>query len=97
MNRAGATRADVYRAIDSERAYQDSRYNPATTTTGGLHTVSEWILYMEQYLHEARRLVSTQVDPKASDDALEFVRKVTAMGVACMEQNGAPQRKEFER
>lgn len=90
-------RADVYRAIDSERDYQDSRWNPATTPTKGLHTVSEWILYMEQYLHEARRLVSTQADPKASNDALEFIRKVAGMGVACMEQNGAPQRAGFER
>jgi hypothetical protein len=90
-------RTEVWKAIDSERDYQDFRWNPSTSTSGGQHTVSEWILYMEAYLHEARQKVSTQASPKAEEEALECLRKVTAMGVACMEQNGAPQRKGFER
>ena len=90
-------RAAVYDALDSERDYQDSRWNANTTTSEGLHSVSEFVLYMEHYMHEARRLLSTQASPKAEEDGLEFIRKITALGVVCMEQHGAPQRKGFER
>jgi hypothetical protein len=82
------TRQDVYAVIDGERDYQDSRWNASTTPTEGRHSVEEFVLYMEHYLQEARRLLSTQASPKATHDGLDFVRKVTAMGVACMEQNG---------
>ena len=87
------TRAEVYAAIDGERDYQDMRWNENTTETAGKHSVEEFVLYMEHYLQEARRLLSTQPSPKATQDGLDFVRKVTAMGVACMEQNGVVARK----
>ena len=82
------SRAEVYSAIDGEREYQDDRWNVDTTITGGLHTVTEFVLFMEYYLTEARRHLSTQGEPTASQNGLDFVRKVTALGVACMEQNG---------
>lgn len=81
------TRQEVYEVIDGERDYQDIRW-----TGTGDHTVAEYILYMEYYLVEARRLISTQDDPKASRDALDVLRKVTALGVVCMEENGAVKR-----
>jgi hypothetical protein len=81
-------RQTVYEAIDTEREYQDMQWNDTTTTTKGMHTVTEFVLYMEHYLGEARRLLSTQASPKADEDGLDFVRKVTALGVCCMEQNG---------
>lgn len=87
-----ATRQEVYSAIDTERDYQDSLWNEGTTTSGGRHTVPEFLLYMEHYLTEARRVSSTHPDPEAVFLALELVRKVTALGVSCMEQNGAPRR-----
>lgn len=87
-----ASRAEVYHALDTERTYQESRWNSTTTTSGGQHSVSEFVLYMEYYLQECRRLLSTQASPKSEQDGLDFVRKVTALGVACMEQNGAPPR-----
>ena len=83
-----ATRQEVYAAIDGERDYQDARWNENTTTTNGVHTVTEYILFMEHYLTDARRLISTQGEPKASQDGLDFIRKVVALGVVCMEQNG---------
>lgn len=89
-----ATRTEVYSCLDGEREYQDSRWNPSTTSTEGVHTVTEFTLYMEHYLQEARKLLSTQASPKADLDGLDFIRKVTAMGVACMEQNGCVQRKK---
>jgi hypothetical protein len=82
------TRQDVYAAIDSERAYQQDKWgdNP--------HEFDAWILYMEDYLEEARRLASRSND---IGPALAAIRKVTALGVVCMEQHGAPQRDGFER
>ena len=88
-----ATREEVYKAIDGERNYQDDRWNESTTTSAGLHSVTEFVLYMEHYLTETRRLLSTQASPKAEQDGLDFIRKVTALGVACMEQNGVVKRK----
>jgi len=95
-------RKDVYKAIDGERDYQQ-KWEDAESK--GKHETGAFILFMEHYLKEARRLESTlenggngvpashhlgrDVRPEGS---LDFVRKVTALGVACMEQNGAPQR-----
>ena len=87
----------VYDAIDSERAYQATRWNAKTTTTSGQHTVDEFVLYMIDYIEEARKQLSRNASPLAQQLALDTVRKVTAMGVACMEQNGAPQREGYER
>jgi len=86
-------RKEVYAAIDSERAYQDRRWNTGTTTTGGQHSVTEFLVFMRDYIEEALHTVSRNAEPGASEKALENVRKVTAMGVACMEQHAAPHRK----
>ena len=87
-------REEVYRAIDGERDYQATRWNADTTPSEGKHTPSEFLLYMEHYLMKCRELASTT--PEGNTEVLDFIRKVTALGVACMEQNGAPQRKGFE-
>lgn len=92
-----ASRLEVYDAIDSERDYQDSLWNPETTPTEGVHHVASWLTYMRSYLDEAVNQVSRGADPAASVAALNTIRKITAMGVACMEQHGAPQRAGFER
>lgn len=89
------SRKQVYAAIDEERDYQDSIWNESTTPTKGIHETAAFILYMDEYLTRAKRLSSMlpqgEVDSFGEKD-LDFVRKVTALGVACMEQNGAPQR-----
>jgi hypothetical protein len=90
-------RADVYKAIDGEREYQQ-KWEDAESK--GKHETGAFILFMEHYLQEARRLESTLenggngVAEKllGREGSLDFVRKVTALGVACMEQNGAPER-----
>lgn len=82
------TRPEVYAAIDGELDYQNARWNASTTPTEGKHSVDEFVLYMEHYLGEARRLLSTQANPKAAQDGLDVVRKVAALGVSCMMQNG---------
>jgi len=84
-----ASREEVYKALDTERDYQDARWNEDTTSSRGLHSVTEWLVYMQDYLDEAKHTVSRASDEEIGTKALEIIRKITAMGVACMEQNGA--------
>jgi len=86
------SRAEVYAAIDSERDYQDRRWNKDTTTSEGLHSWSEWIAYMEDYLAEAKHLLARNAQQTTERPVAEIMRKVTAMGVKAMEQRGAPHR-----
>ena len=85
-------RSEVYKLIDGERAYQDSLWNGETTSSGGLHTPEEWIAYMEDYLLEAKHIVSREARQTAYPKAMAVIRKVTAMGVIAMEQNDTPAR-----
>ena len=87
-----ATRNEVYAAIDSEREYQQARWNPSTTTSGGIHSFSEWIAYMEDYLVEAKHILAREARQNSYPKVEHIMRKVTAMGVAAMEQLGAPLR-----
>ncbi len=91
------TREQVYQVVDTERAYQ-AKWDGAESK--GIHETGAFILFMEQYLSEARKLESTREDGNNGDrfegeGSLDFVRKVTALGVACMEQNGAPHREGY--
>jgi hypothetical protein len=81
-----ASRAEVYAAIDSERDYQEQKW------PGNFHSPVEFLVYMQDYLTEAMRVASRQPDEVAIPRVLESIRKITAMGVACMEQHGAPKR-----
>lgn len=88
-------RNDVYAALDSERDYQEMRKQRDDGQP--FHSVEEFLLYMEDYLHEARSVASRTWGPDAKPKTLEVLRKVVALGVACMEIHGAPQRAGFER
>ena len=87
-------REDVYKLIDVERNYQDSRWDgiilseTAAIESDKDKSVAEWIIYMEQLLNQAKAGVYS-LD---KDGALEFIRKTTAVGVACMEYNETPSR-----
>lgn len=84
------TREEVYAIVDSERAYQDSL--ASTSETDGFHTYAEFLLYIDDYVQQAKRVASTTWGPDAKTKTLDMIRKVTALGVACMEQNGAAPR-----
>lgn len=93
------SRALVYAALDSERDYQEMRRgrdgDTTLTTLDGKypdHTPEEYLLYMEHYMHLARETASTVWGPACKPATMEIIRKVTALGVACMEANGAPLR-----
>ena len=91
-----ASRSEVYAVIDGERAYQKDRWEGHVDVTSG-HTdledrrIDEWILYMEEYLSKARH-ASVHGDEL---EGLHMIRKVTSLGVACMEACGAPKREGY--
>lgn len=80
----------VIDALVSEEAYCAARW-PQGTPNGRPHnerSIDEWVLYMEDYIAEARRQ-SVRGDEAA---ALHTIRKVTNLGANCMKQHGAPLR-----
>jgi hypothetical protein len=80
-----ASRREVYNAIDGERDYQELRWIRPLHT----HSVTEYLVYIEHYLNKAKLAVSTQ---DGEQGALDDLRKITALGVAAMEENGAKER-----
>lgn len=83
------TRKEVYAVVDGERAYQQDRWG----AHGQEHSPLEFLAYMRDYTEEAMHLCSRGSDEDVAYTVLSIVRKVTALGVACMERHGAPPRK----
>ena len=78
------TREDVYAAIDGERDYQDRKWGPLSERH---HEVGAWLAVLQVELTEAFVAWCKAPGDKA---ALEEVRQVAAVAVACLEQHGAP-------
>lgn len=87
-----ASRQKVFNAIDSERKYQEEKWNNLNKT---ISNPSSFILWMEHYLDNAKRLASTS-DELNNLNIMAEIRKVTALGVAAMECNGAPFRDNLQ-
>ena len=89
------TREEVYEAISSERDYQNKwdETREAHPELGSYmdrdKPVETWILWMEEYLSEARTGATNSIDKSGS---LENIRKVAALAVACMEYHGVSKR-----
>jgi len=88
------TRSEVYAAINSERNYQDMRRKRDQGQP--THSVADYLLYMEDYLTEARKVASRTWGPTADALTMEVVRKVVALGVAAAEEHGMMQREGFD-
>lgn len=88
-----ASRTEVYRELNREREYQVERWKDSCCK-GTEHTVTEFLVYMRDYVEEALHTLSREAEPAATNAALHTVRKVTALGVACMERHGALTRPE---
>ena len=83
-------RSDVYKAIDTERAYQDAKWGP--TESIGLHSITEFLVFIRDYTEEALHVESRESMKTADPKSLENIRKIAGLAVACMEQHGAPER-----
>lgn len=87
------SREEVYAILNGERDYQDKIWNEHTTASGGKHVPSEWLVYIQHYLTKAIEVASTLPNPESNDLVMENIRKIGAMCVAAMEQNGVSHRK----
>jgi hypothetical protein len=91
-------RKQVYKLIDGERKYQDEKWNANTTETGGKHdSPVEWSSFMQQYLREADAILAHNSRQVSYPKAMDIIRKVTAMGVAAMEQIDTPARAKVKK
>lgn len=81
---------EALEAIRSERQYQDALWGDEESH--GQHAVAEFVLFMEDYLAEARRQLSRNAGKEANELALHTIRKVCALGTIAMERWGAPHR-----
>jgi hypothetical protein len=91
------TRDEVYAALDGERHYQLFRANEIGDDEEHKHSLEEWTIYIQDYLDELTHSLSRvwRPDGLPIEAELNTLRKITAMGVAAMEQLGAPRREGF--
>jgi len=86
------SREAVNNAIDSELIYQQQQtLDPSRPDMIADLSPGDSLLCMEHCLAEARRAWYHGAAPH--EDAAEFVRKVTALGLRFMAANSAPMRK----
>lgn len=79
-------RHQVYAAIDREREYQETRWG--RDDARGIHML-EFVVFMEHYLALAKASGTKSSGPNfALHEAMNEIRKVAALAVACMEQCG---------
>ena len=88
------TRQEVYELIDGERKYQDDLWLPMDESKHDNHSPEEWLLYIEDYTNEAKHILAREAYGIAESRAMDIMRKIAAMAVCAMEQNGAPPRTE---
>lgn len=80
------SREDVYESVSSEREYQVRKWGVDHDEN---ESVGNFLIYLERHLQLAK---DAYIDSMYESQALEHVRKVAALAVACMEQHGAPRR-----
>jgi len=87
------SREEVYKLIDGERDYQDSKWVSKERPYPDAETsVAAWLIYIEFHL----ALAKSDIYLLAEGKALEQIRKITALGVACMENNETSPRPKEE-
>ena len=91
-----ASRDEVYNAINGERDYQDGWKDPTLTDSSGLHSNVEFLVYIQDYVAEALHVASRRPDPEARVQNTHALRKIAAMAVAAMEQNGVFPRQQTD-
>jgi len=85
-------RQEVYEAIYSEINYQDEIWKDEPK-----HSITDYCVYIEDYLNEAKHLLTREPTPIANEKAKHIVRKMAALCVACGEDHGMPDREFIPR
>jgi hypothetical protein len=87
------TRAEVYRLIDGERAYQNRVWHRKEDEADpNPLAVGEFVLLLEEYVAKARAQWTIEKRPEWK--TMDIIRKVGAIAVNAMEQHGAPSRSD---
>ena len=88
-------REEVYKLVDSERDYQDSLWMTRNEgePSGEIHTLAEWIMFIESYLLEAKNILTRESYVTANPKVQNIMRKVAGLAVAALEEWGAEPRK----
>lgn len=84
-------RQKVYECLDTERQYQDLRWTPRrekNNTPDESKAPAEWLNYIEFHMNEAKR----EIYMLNEEAALGHIRKISALGVRCLEIHGCPER-----
>lgn len=84
------TREEVYKAVDSERKYQDRKWGSIEKHP---HEVGAWLTLMREQLQCAELEWCRSAGDQS---ALAHIRKLLAIGVACCEQHGVNPRSDYE-
>ncbi len=66
-------------SLESELIYQGICWNEKTTSSKGLHSDIEFLVFIEDYLREAMTTVSRGAEPAVNVEASHNIRKITAM------------------
>jgi len=78
------SREVVYKAIDGERDYQNSSWS--SEFDDSKWSIGDWLIFIQRYVNEAENNLGYPW-------AMDSIRKIAGLAVACMEYNGAPERK----
>ena len=73
-------------AIAGERLYQERLWGP--TEMQGRHNVTEFLIFIQDYVTEALHIQSRIASPAAENITRHSIRKIASLAIACMEQNG---------
>jgi hypothetical protein len=86
-------RVAVFNALDGEREYQEDRKrSEGYVGENHEHELAAYITFMDDYLREAKTIVSRDWSRGCPRKVLNVLRKVTALGVAAMEAHGVVRR-----
>lgn len=77
------TREEIYKIIDSERDYQNFQWS------GHYHEVGAYLTMIRYYLSDAEKAWTKN---NGDEPALDVIRKIAGIAVACMEEHGSKPR-----
>lgn len=89
-------RSQVYKAIDSERKYQNKIWNNHENKKENIHSFEYWCMHIEDHIIEAKHILSRNSSDIANPIVSDIMRKIAAMAVCSMEQHGVKNRNMIE-
>jgi hypothetical protein len=84
-------RAEVYKVIDGERAYQNNLPKDRSEDAKRVRQVSEYLTMLDHYVRHAQ---DAWTERAGHEIPMHDMRKIAALAVRCMEEWGAPSRQQ---